>query len=63
MLSGGKSGSEAQGAMSSSGFQVEHCHVKVAMKAGESEISEDTEEHNTSPTVETTPEVGTTRQE
>ncbi|CAM9490319.1 unnamed protein product [Ectocarpus sp. 12 AP-2014] len=63
ILSGGKSGSEAQGAMSSSGFQVEHRDVKVAMKAGKSEISEDEEEQKKSPTVEATSEAGTTCQE
>ncbi|CAM9144233.1 unnamed protein product, partial [Ectocarpus sp. 12 AP-2014] len=63
MLSGDKSGSEAQGTMSSTAFQVEHCDVKVAMKAGESEISEDEEEQNKSPTVEATSEAGTTCQE
>ncbi|CAM9666409.1 unnamed protein product, partial [Ectocarpus fasciculatus] len=61
--SGGKSGSETQGAMSSSGSQVEHCHVNVAMKAGESEMPEDEEELNISPTVEATPKAGTTRRE
>ncbi|CAM9144157.1 unnamed protein product, partial [Ectocarpus sp. 12 AP-2014] len=63
MLSGSKSGSEAQGAMSSSGAQVEHCDVNVAIKAGESEMSEDEEEHNTLPTVARTPETGTSSQE
>ncbi|CBJ29763.1 hypothetical protein Esi_0161_0008 [Ectocarpus siliculosus] len=63
MLSGGKSGSEAQGAMSSSGSQVEQCEVNVAIKAGESESSEDEEEHNTSPVMEPTQEAGNTHQE
>ncbi|CAN0541405.1 unnamed protein product [Ectocarpus sp. 8 AP-2014] len=49
--------------MSFSGSQVEHCDVDVAMKAVESEISEDEEEHNKSPTVEAIPGAGTTHQE
>ncbi|CAN0283340.1 unnamed protein product [Ectocarpus sp. 6 AP-2014] len=56
MLSGGKSGSEAQGAMSSSGSQIEQCELNVAIKAGESESSEDEEEHNISPVVQPTQE-------
>ncbi|CAN0287557.1 unnamed protein product, partial [Ectocarpus sp. 12 AP-2014] len=63
MPSGSNSSSEAQGTMSSSVSQVEHCDVHVAIKAGESEMSEDEEEHNTSPTVEATSEAGTTYQE
>ncbi|CAM9304513.1 unnamed protein product [Ectocarpus sp. 12 AP-2014] len=63
MPSGGKSGSEVQGAMSCSGSQVEHSEFSVAIKAGESETSEDEGEHNTSPTREATPEAGTTHQE
>ncbi|CAN0082320.1 unnamed protein product, partial [Ectocarpus sp. 12 AP-2014] len=63
MPGGSKSGSKAQGAMSCSGSQVEHFEFSVAIKAGESEVSEDEEEHSTSPTVEATPEAGITHQE